>query len=129
MKKLMMLVMAMVMGLTLVACSNAPDGMREEFHKSAVEVFAEIDDDTMELEKPDLDDVANYQAVVADAESDRELEVAKNLEIIVTYNPDIIKPNANQADFAPYITARKNLAKLLDIEVPQFKIVEGQTKN
>jgi predicted small lipoprotein YifL len=132
MKKLLAVLMVLSV-FTLAACGNkAPEGMDQEFYEVAKAAFIEIDDDTLELEAPDADDIANYQAVVPTAVSDIEKQVVENLKVLVTYNPDVIKEGATQDDWEPYIKARQNLRKLLqttDKEVPAFKIDENKVKN
>jgi hypothetical protein len=92
MKKLMLAMLLGVVLVSLTACAELPDGVDQQFHTKAVEVFIEVDDDTMELdwEGTDADDQANVDLVSANADSEREIAFSEALDKMVELQAKVI---------------------------------------
>ncbi|QIW88667.1 hypothetical protein P59_069 [Bacillus phage P59] len=107
MKKWFLGFMMSVMVLSLVACGFA-EGVDSQFGNKAVEVFAEIDDDTMEVgdkELSDADDLANLDLLGAEADHKREEAFVKHVEEMVGLQEQV--HNGDKESLKKYLSARK----------------------
>lgn len=135
MKKMLM---AMVVGLamlTLTACAEIPEGVDQNFHTKAHEIFMEVDDDTMELdwEGTDRDDQANINMVVATAMSERELAFAVALENMVALQSKVV--NGDKEALKQYLIERTKAMRAMNLgdnnsteqfSVPAFQFGEEE---
>jgi hypothetical protein len=131
MKKLLSILLPLTLVVALTGC-GVPDGVSEEFHNRATSAFVEIDDDTMEMELSDVDDVKNFQLLIAQADTARETDFAESLEAMLKLQPKVV----DQAEFdgesvAEYMNARKSAMKAMDLSetggvntVPVFNFTE-----
>ena len=106
MKKLLISLTFGMSMLLLTACAELPEGVSEEFHRGAIAIFTEVDDDTMELEVSDRDDVSNLSLLKANADSEPELTFVESVEKMVAVQNDVVK-NSDGA-LEEYLKARKN---------------------
>ena len=137
MKKLLGLFILFIT-LTLTACAGIPDGVDQKFHDKAFDIFVEVDDDTMEMEKSDGDDVANYQLISTMANSQRELAFIESFGAMLKLQDKVIGNVAagvapDSAALAEYMKAREaameamnfgDVGDLDDFEVPPFEFTE-----
>jgi hypothetical protein len=135
MKKLLMAMLMAVTVLTLTACAEIPDGVNQEFHSHAMEIFIEVDDDTMELdwEGTDADDQANVNMVVATAMSEREMDFANALENMVALQPKVV--DGDKEALKQYLAERTKAMRALNLgdrgetekfSVPSFQFGEEE---
>lgn len=120
---------------TLTACAEVPEGVDQDFHTHAMEVFVEVDDDTMELdlEGTDADDQANVNMVVATAMSDREMDFAEALENMVALQPKVV--DGDKDALKNYLAERTKAMRALNLSdrgegdkfsVPAFQFGEEE---
>lgn len=126
-KKFMLGAMGLALSLGLVACDFA-DGVDHEFGVKAEQIFAEIDDDTMEMELSDRDDVANFDLLTVEADSEREVSFVEGMEGMLKLQDKVI--NGDREALKEYIKARKAAFNALGLEVdgyhtaPDFQFIE-----
>ena len=122
MKKTVQVMLMTFLLLLITAC--VPEGMDSDFYYDAIEIFDELDDDTMEGEKPDRDDIMNYKLFLENynLKSQAEKEVVKNLDIMFKENEKIVEDY--DAPLNNYLKARKNVLNALERSVPEFKFIE-----
>jgi hypothetical protein len=92
MKKLLMATVLGLAVLTLTACAEVPEGVDQNFHTQAMEIFTEVDDDTMEMdwEGADADDIAKVNTMSALANSEREIVFSESLDKMVELQPAVV---------------------------------------
>lgn len=111
-----------VIVFALAGC-GVPEGMSEEFYNKADSIFAEVDDDTMELENSDADDIANVNLVIGMAQTKREKVAAEALEAIVKLQDKVI--HGDQKALQEYMKARNAFGKAMGYEqMPEFEFTE-----
>jgi hypothetical protein len=126
MKKLLMGLVLAGAVFTLTACAEIPDGVDPSFHSQAMEIFVEVDDDTMELdwEGTDADDQANVNMVVATAMSEREMDFANALENMVALQPKVV--DGDQNALRDYLAERTKAMRALNLgdngEMEKFSV-------
>lgn len=95
MKKLLMAMMMAVTVMALTACAEIPNDVDQNFHSNALEIFNEVDDDTMEMdwEGADADDIAKINTISVSANTDREKTFSQALDKMVELQPDVVEGN------------------------------------
>jgi hypothetical protein len=135
MKKLLMAMLMAVTVMALTACAEIPEDVDPDFHTQAMEIFIEVDDDTMELdwEGTDADDQANVNMVVATAMSEREVDFANALENMVALQPKVV--DGEKEALKQYLAERTKAMRALNLgdrnetekfNVPSFQFGEEE---
>jgi hypothetical protein len=135
MKKFLMTLVLGLSVLALTACAEVPEGVDQNFHTQAMEIFIEIDDDTMEMdyEGADADDIAKVNTISALANNERETQFSESLDKMVELQPAVIKGDRDA--LKEYLMARENAMYLMNFGdtnnseqfyVPAFKFGEEQ---
>lgn len=112
-KGLLALLLAGVM-TTMVACAEVPQGVDDKFHTKAYEMFAEIDDDTMEMELSDRDDIANFQILQATANNDLERAFVKGMEDMIKLQERVVKQDGTA--LTEYMKARELAMESMNLD-------------
>jgi hypothetical protein len=119
------IIMSMVV-LSLVACGFA-EGVDSQFGNKAVDIFEEIDDDTMTMELSDQDDVANFDLLGVEADHKREVGFVNGMEGMLKLQSKVVE--GDREALKEYLTARKSALKSLGVSddgytVPEFSFYE-----
>jgi hypothetical protein len=114
MKKFLMTLVLGVSVLALTACAELPDGVDQNFHNQAFEIFVEIDDDTMEMdwEGADADDIAKVNTINAIASNEREIQFSESLDKMVELQSAVI--DGDRDALREYLKARENAMYLMN---------------
>jgi hypothetical protein len=122
-KKFVSLFTVVFATLLVLAGCGIPEGMNKEFYNKADSIFAEVDDDTMELENSDADDIANVNLVIGMAQTKREKVAAEALEAIVKLQDKVI--HGDQKALQEYMKARNAFGKAMGYkQMPTFEFTE-----
>lgn len=104
MKKLGIGLVAAFALVALTGCKFA-DNVDKEFGNKAVAIFNEIDDDTMAMELSDQDDVANFELLTVEADTQREVNAIEALEAMVKLQDKVIQ--RDRESLKEYMKARQ----------------------
>jgi len=131
MKKLMTTLSLMLFGVVLVGCEFS-EGIDDEFGNKAVNIFIEIDDDTMTQELSDADDVANFDLLTVEADTEREVNAVEAIEGMLKLQDKVVK--GDREALKEYMRARNGfiVATLGDTseghryehDIPDFQFYE-----
>jgi hypothetical protein len=126
-KKLATAVLGMGLVIGLVGCDFA-DGIDHDFGLKAESIFLEIDDDTMEMERSDGDDVANFDLLTVEAETKREVAFVEALEGMLKLQSKVVE--GDRDSLKEYLKARNAAIKALGLTksgyhmAPEFQFTE-----
>jgi len=126
MKKFLLGLMVVGSTMSLVACGYA-EGVDSQFGDKAMDIFAEIDDDTMTNEVSDTDDVQNFDLLGIEADHKREVDFVKGVDGMLKLQDKVV--SGDHAALKEYLTARKAALKAIGVEddgytVPEFSFYE-----
>jgi hypothetical protein len=123
-KKLMSILVALGLVVFLTGCYA--DGVDTQFGDKAVSIFTEIDDDTMEAgpELSDSDDVANFDLLAVEADTEQEVKVVNGMEGMLKLQ-DKVKSGDRNA-LKEYLLARKSALNALGVSDDGFTVPEFQ---
>jgi hypothetical protein len=124
MKKPLSIALTTLFALGLSGCveDEIPKGISSEFYYDARDVFAEIDEDTMELEPSDQQDILNLELLIDSAMNDKEKKIASQLSIIADKQQAVI--DGDRTATREYLKARTMFSRLMELQVPEFEFVE-----
>lgn len=130
MKKVLAGFVAMLGLMALVGCEFA-EGIGDEFGNKAVDIFVEIDDDTMTNELSDRDDAANFDLLTIEANTSREVDAIKGIEGMLKLQDKVVK--GDREALKEYLKARKGFFAAMGLEdeshreahsIPEFQFYE-----
>jgi hypothetical protein len=131
MKKFINMFVVFGLAMVILAGCGYADGVDKQFGDKAVAIFTEIDDDTMEQgpELSDGDDVANFDLLGVEADTEQEVKVVNGIEGMLKLQ-DKVKAG-DRAALKEYMLARKSAINALGIKddgyiVPQFAFYEEE---
>jgi hypothetical protein len=134
MKKFINMFVVFGLAMVLLAGCGYADGIDKQFGDKAVNIFAEIDDDTMESSGPvvelsDADDVANFDLLGVEADTKQEVKVVNGIEGMLKLQ-DKVK-QGDRAALKEYLLARKSALNALGVDdngmtVSQFAFYEEE---
>lgn len=113
MKKITIMLVSLLSLMLLTACAEIPEGVSQQFHNKAYEVFVELDDDTMELELADRDDLANIQLMASMATSDVEKQFADSLTAMLDLTDEVVAGDVES--LKEYLTLRTQAMNLMNM--------------
>lgn len=132
MKKLLIGFVAMIGLVALTGCEFA-EGIDDEFGRKAVDIFIEIDDDTMTNELSDRDDVSNFDLLTVEANNKREVDAVKSLEGMLKLQDKVV--GSDRESLKEYLNARKGFLSAMGLEevshqsehnIPEFQFYEEE---
>ena len=132
MKKFLISFVAVIGIMALTGCEFA-EGVSDEFGRKAVDIFVEIDDDTMTNELSDRDDVSNFDLLTVEANHKREVAAVKSIEGMLKLQDKVVKGDRDA--LKEYLQARKGFFKAMGLDdeshriehdIPEFQFYEEE---
>ncbi len=114
----------------LVGCEYAEE-VDNNFGNKAVGIFKEIDDDTMTNELSDRDDIANFDLLTVEANSEPELDAVKAMDKMLKLQEQVVK--GDRLALQNYLRERNNFFDAMGLEershqiehdIPEFEFYE-----
>lgn len=125
MKKILLgILLTSLMALTACGVIEVPDGFTGQFYDKSVLAFAELDEDVQEMEMPDRDDLANFEAFLATNPPTSQKEEVALKALQAMFDNEEGARHGDRDSLRSYLQARQTFVNVTEIMVDDFEFTE-----